>query len=309
MKVLVTGAAGFAGGYLVEALQAADSSTIYAIAKSGDGDDRGRLKWLSCDLLDKPAVDSLILKIRPNQIYHLAAYSSPGDSYQQPVRAINETAAIQINLFEACISANINPRVLLVSSGQIYGKSSKLPLNEESAVDCNSPYAVAKLCQENLADYYAKRGFGIIIARPFNHIGPRQRLGFIVSDLANQIAMAEAAKGESIIKVGNLSSRRDFTDVRDIAAAYLKLMEKGGGAEIYNICSGKSVSGQEILDTLVSMAKCKITVEADPSKMRPSDIPELYGDHSKLTAATGWKPQIELKQTLNEVLNYWRKTI
>jgi GDP-4-dehydro-6-deoxy-D-mannose reductase len=307
MKILVTGAAGFAGHYLLESLLNNGDDTIFAVSKDSHEQPKPeKLKWVKCDLLNPNAVNEAVNSIKPDQVYHLAAYSSPGDSFSHPMQAINDTSAMQINLFEACILADIQPRTLIVSSGQIYGKNNKLPIDESGEIDCNSPYAVAKLSQENLASYYSKRGFEIVTVRPFNHIGPGQRLGFIVSDLANQIAKAEHASGTTEIRVGNLSSKRDFTDVRDVVLAYVKLQQRGESGEVYNVCSGSSVSGQDILNMLISMAKCEISVAVDPDKMRPSDIADLYGDHSKLTKATGWEPQVKLEQTLAETLDYWR---
>lgn len=309
MRILITGASGFAGSYLTSELAKDPANTVHATAHGREPGDSKAIQWHVCDLLDSSAVNQLIGSVKPEQIYHLAAYSSPGESFKEPVKAVNDTAAIQINLFEACLRVDIRPRILLVSSGQIYGKSSQMPINEGSAVDCSSPYAVAKLCQENLADYYSKRGFEIVITRPFNHIGPRQQLGFLVADLANQIALAEKSQGESTIKVGNLASKRDFTDVRDIIRAYISLMKNGNPAQVYNVCSGRSVAGQAILDLLIGLAKCPIKVEVDRARMRPSDIPDLYGDHAKLSAATGWQPQIKLAQTLAETLDYWRQQV
>ncbi len=309
MKILVTGASGFAGSYLIRELATQPDNAVYATTQTDKTSESENLHWHQCDLLDTLAVNELIDSIEPDQIYHLAAYSSPGESFKEPLKSINETIAIQVNLFEACILAGITPRVLVVSSGQIYSKTGRLPLNEESTLDSNSPYAVAKLAQENLAAYYGNRGFESIIARPFNHIGPGQSLGFLVSDLANQIVKAEAGSGPAEIRVGNLSSKRDFTDVRDIVSAYVGLMMKGKVTEVYNICSGKSVSGQEILSLLIEQVKCKITVTIDQNRMRPSDIADLYGDHSKLTEATGWEPHMPLAQTLKETLDYWRNKI
>ena len=312
MRILVTGAAGFSGSFLVEALASqAGQATVYATTKDEvpEEDRYKNLNWISCDLLSRENVSEALKEARPDQIYHLAAYSSPINSFREPIRAINETSAIQINLYETCLDLNLSPRVLLVSSGQIYGKGTSLPLTEESRIDCSSPYAVAKLCQENLAEYYYKRGIQTIIARPFNHAGPRQQLGFLVADLAYQIALAEAKPDKALIRVGDLSSKRDFTDVRDIALAYIQLMKGGEVNEIYNVCSGKSTAGEEILDRLLKMARSHITVRPDTTRMRPSDIRDLYGNSSKLNKKTGWVPQISLETTLQDTLDYWRQRI
>jgi GDP-4-dehydro-6-deoxy-D-mannose reductase len=216
---------------------------------------------------------------------------------------------MQVNLFEACLEAGIKPRILLVSSGQIYEKNSELPIKEVANIACYSPYSAAKACQETIANYYLNRGVEIVTVRPFNHIGPRQALGFIVPDFAHQIAMLEVSKNPKIIRVGNLDAKRDFTDVRDVVDAYIKLARKGKSGEVYNVCWGKSTSGQEILDTLINKSGFEIEVSVDPAKMRPTDIADMYGDNSKLTKVTGWKPSIELDQTLEDTLEYWRKEV
>jgi GDP-4-dehydro-6-deoxy-D-mannose reductase len=165
---------------------------------------------------------------------------------------------------------------------------------------------VSKRLQEELAGYYGVRGFEYVIARPFNHIGPGQNTGFLVPDLAKQVAEAEKSGAETI-GVGNLSAKRDYTDVRDIVQAYLLLLEKGRSGEIYNICSGRSVSGSEVLDGLLKHSSNKsLRPVEDPAKVRPVDAPEIYGSYDKLKADTGWEPKIALETTLGEALEDWR---
>ncbi len=194
-----------------------------------------------------------------------------------------------------------------MSSGQIYGMTadSQLPLTETSPMDFSSPYSVAKAAQENLVSMYAKLGLESVIARPFNHIGPGQQPGYLVADLAKQIAELERGGGGTL-RVGNLSSRRDFTDVRDIVRAYVLLADSGKAGEAYNVCTGESRSGQEVLELLLGLSDATISVEQDPARMRPADIPELRGDATRIRADTGWRPQIPLEQTLSETLDYWR---
>ncbi|MBW3537874.1 GDP-mannose 4,6-dehydratase [Candidatus Parcubacteria bacterium] len=303
MKTLVTGAAGFVGKHLLEHLRS-ESQEVYGTTKSS----RETEGFVTVDLMNFERLRSVLDQVRPGVIYHLAAFSSPALSFKQPVAAINETLAMEINLYEACLQLNIPPKFIIISSGQIYGKAGpkELPLSETSSLDFNSPYTVAKVGQENLAKMYAKRGFNSIIARPFNHIGPGQQPGFLVSDLAKQIAELEKHDAPTPLKVGNLSSKRDFTDVRDIVRAYSLLAEKGVPGEVYNVCSGRSVPGQQILNQLLSLSSKPIKAEPDPAKMRPSDIPDLYGDATKIHQATGWQPVIPLEQTLRDVLDDWR---
>jgi GDP-4-dehydro-6-deoxy-D-mannose reductase len=295
MTVLVTGASGFAGSHLMKQLQTTTREQLVGTTGS------------QLDLTDYEAVKGLLAEVRPTMIYHLAAFSSPALSFGRPAEAINSTLLMQINLFEACLELGLAPRILLVSSGQIYGSAGtrNLPLTEEAPLDFVSPYAVAKAGQEHLASYYGRRGFDIIIARPFNHVGPGQQPGFLVADLAQQVAELEQRPGTSL-KVGNLSSKRDYTDVRDIVRAYVLLAAQGRPGQIYNVCTGKPTSGQQILDLLLSSSHQTITTEPDPSRMRPADIPELYGDPSKLQTDTDWHPVFSLDQTLRDTLEYWR---
>jgi GDP-4-dehydro-6-deoxy-D-mannose reductase len=212
---------------------------------------------------------------------------------------------IEVNLFEAAMAQDAHPRFIIISSGTLYDPHASQPLTEASPVLPNSPYAVSKLGQEQMAQYYTSRGFEVIIARPFNHIGPGQGPGFIVPDFAQQIVAIE--KGEqSEMSVGNLDAQRDYTDVRDIVRAYCLLLEKGAAGETYNICSGTGVSGHDILKGLSQAAGAEPKVVQDPDRMRPSDIPVLTGSHDKLTKDTGWQPEINLADTLKDVIEDWR---
>ncbi|MGH7194758.1 MAG: GDP-mannose 4,6-dehydratase, partial [Candidatus Saccharimonadales bacterium] len=210
-----------------------------------------------------------------------------------------------INLFESALSQGAKPKFLVISSGSLYDAKAPLPLTEESPVVPGSPYAVSKIGQEQIALHYGLRGFECVIARPFNHIGPGQNPGFLVPDVAQQIIACEKG-GRSEILVGNLDAKRDYTDVRDIVRAYRLLLEKGESGQIYNVCSGKAVSGHDMVAGLMKAAGSEAPLKQDPSKMRPSDNPEIYGDSSKLRDATGWKPGIPLGTTLKDVIADWR---
>lgn len=305
MKILVTGATGFVGTHLMELLRSQPEAEVYGTSMTPYDDPSIR----QIDLTDAEAVRQLLDELKPDQIYHLAAFASPALSFKQPVEAITSTIVMQLNLFESCQSLGLKPRILVVSSGQNYGKVEKsdLPVEETRAFDYASPYAVAKAAQENLATLYSKLGLECVVARPFNHIGPGQQPGYLVPDLCKQIAEIEAGSAEPVIKVGNLTSKRDFTDVRDVVRAYLLLMEHGKAGEVYNVCSGRSVAGQRVLDTLLELASKDIRVEQDPERMRPSDIEDLYGDFTKIHEHTGWERKISLKQTLRDTLDYWQQ--
>lgn len=303
MRALVTGATGFAGAHLMSALRRSEDVDAFGTSQSKPQGNR----IMRVDLIDPDAVLALLKDVRPDTIYHLAAFASPALSHRQPVEAITSTLTMQINLYQACLSLGLKPRILLAGSGQIYGlpAGSLLPLAEASPLDFSSPYSVAKAAQENLASMYAKLGLESVIARPFNHIGPGQQPGYLVADLSKQIAELERAGGGTL-RVGNLSSRRDFTDVRDIVRAYLLLADSGKAGQAYNVCTGESHSGQEVLEVLLGFSTAPITVEEDPDRMRPADIPDLRGDPTRIRADTGWRPQIPLEQTLADTLIYWR---
>jgi GDP-4-dehydro-6-deoxy-D-mannose reductase len=236
---------------------------------------------------------------------HLAGMTSVGASFDQPMQYMLMNIGIEINLFETALKQRARPRFVIVSSGTLYDPSANLPLTEASTVLPNSPYAVSKLGQEQLAQYYASRGFECIIARPFNHIGPGQGLGFIVPDLTKQVVEYEKGLSQEVF-VGNLDAKRDYTDVRDIARAYRLLLEKGKPGEIYNICSGVALSGHEILALILKSTSSNPVIKQDPARMRPSDNPVFYGDYTELNKDTGWKPEIEIETTIADVVEYWR---
>lgn len=304
MKIMVTGAAGFVGNHLSRELQQNGHEVIAAI-NTHETNPEGTVAMLA-NLAVAEEVKAGIDFRGIDAVIHLAGLAAVGPSFDDPAKYINVNSGIEINLFETCLAQDVRPRFVVVSSGSLYDPSAPMPINEESPVLSNSPYSVSKITQEELAKYYGQRGFEFIIARPFNHIGPGQRPGFIVPDFAQQIVAGE--KGEQTeMKVGNLEAKRDYTDVRDIARAYRLLVEQGVSGEVYNICSGNSVSGQEILDRLLARSVAKLAIKQDPDRMRPSDIAEIVGDHSKITKDTGWQPEISLDQTLEDALEDWRK--
>lgn len=307
MKVLVTGANGFVGPHLIQALIEAGHEVVATGSQGKDALPHG-VELLSLDLTDRSQVDSLDFQSIEGVI-HLAGLAAVGPSFDEPMRYIQVNGGIEVNLFEAAQAQGVKPKFVIISSGSLYDPSSPLPLTEESTVKCASPYSVSKLLQEQFASYYNLRGFECVIARPFNHIGPGQNPGFLVPDLAKQIAEAEKS-GDKTIGVGNLSAKRDYTDVRDIVRAYIALLDKGISGEVYNICSGRPVSGDEILKGLLNnTANSGLEPKVDRAKVRPVDAQEIYGDFSKLKSDTGWEPQIALSETLREALEDWRARI
>ncbi len=296
-KILITGANGFVGQHLLKEL---DTHNIESVGLVGPDSHSEHPDRLSLDLLDPGAISKIDFR-DVSGVVHLAGLAAVGPSFDEPMRYMETNIGIEVNLFEAARAQKARPRFLIISSGALYDPSAKQPLNERSEVIPNSPYAVSKLSQEYMALYYQKIGFECIIARPFNHIGPGQGPGFIVPDLAEQIVNVARDKQQEIM-VGNLDAKRDYTDVRDIVRAYRLLLEKGKPGATYNVCSGTVRSGHEILSGLMQAAGVNYPVKQDPAKLRPSDTPVLMGSHDKLTADTGWLPEIPLNKTLSDVI-------
>lgn len=303
MKALITGGSGFVGQYLVKQLLA-EGKQVIAVGQASHSPFDEVVEYFDINLMHETELEAFPFE-QVDVVYHLAGLAGIGGSFESPRHYIDINAGIQINLFEACLKRGVSPRIIVVSSGALYDSHSILPLGEGAPIAPSSPYAVSKITQEALGQYYGTRGFEVIIARPFNHIGPGQGQGFLVPDLCQQIAEAEKT-GESKIKVGNLTSKRDYTDVRDVVQAYSQLAAKGIPGQVYNVASGRSVSGQAILDQLLSLSSKIIEIEPDADKLRPSDVPDIYGDYTKLHQATGWQPQITLVQTLDDTLSFWR---
>lgn len=304
-KVLVTGANGFVGQHLVKELS---ENGMTVVGVGGEVGSAGKPEYVSeyivADLNDILAVQKLDFS-DIDAVVHLAGLAAVGPSFESPMKYITTNVGIQTNLFEVALAQSAKPVFLIVSSGSLYDARAPLPLTESSAVVPSSPYAVSKIGQEHMAEYYGQRGFSCIIARPFNHIGPGQNSGFIVPDVAEQVVACEKGNAAAVL-VGNLDASRDYTDVRDIARAYRLLLEKGVAGETYNICAGKAVSGHDIVSGILAAAGSSAPIQEDPARMRPSDNPEIYGDNSKLVEATGWKPEVSLEQTLADVIADWR---
>ena len=304
-KILVTGANGFVGRHLLRELIAND---MQVVAVGGTqvpsaSEDKSQ-QYMILDLMNRQEVNQIDFS-DIDGVIHLAGLAAVGPSFDAPMDYITANIGMEINLFEAALAQGNKPRFIIVSSGTLYDPKAEQPLTETSQALPNSPYAVSKLGQEQMAEYYTTRGFECIIARPFNHVGPGQGPGFIMPDLAQQIVSVSASQ-QSEVMVGNLDAQRDYTDVRDIARAYRLLLQAGKSGEIYNICSGKPLSGHQILDGLSHAAGVKPAIKQDPAKMRPSDTPIICGNNQKITTDTGWKPEIEIETTYADVIADWR---
>lgn len=312
-KAYITGISGFAGSYLAEYLLQND----YKVGGTHISDNvqnidhiKQEIELHRVDLMDLEAVEKSIDNFSPDIIFHLAALTSPAESFKEPSKVFTNNIAAQLNLFEAVRKSSITPRILITSSAEIYGlvSASDLPISEDTQMRPGSPYAVSKIAQDYLGlQYNLSYGMDIIRVRPFNHIGPRQTGQFVVASFAKQIAEIER-KGEGKIKVGNLEAKRDFTDVRDIVKAYEILGKLGVSGEAYNAGSGVSHKISQILYLLLENSKQKIEVEIDPAKLRPSDVPDIRSDNTKIEKL-GWKPEIALDKTLKDTLDYWRDVV
>ncbi|HEY85041.1 MAG TPA: NAD-dependent epimerase/dehydratase family protein [Chloroflexi bacterium] len=311
MRVLITGINGFAGGYLATYLNQKQSTTLYGIDISPKGlGSEFEAEVFVGDLLDEAFVKKVLAQIRPDAIYHLAGQASVSSAWTQPWRTFELNVHPQLNLFKGMAELGLETRFLSVTSSKVYSHAcnAKVPFVEDEPICPDNPYSLSKVTEDLMAfQYHLSHNLRVIRARPFNHIGPRQRPDFVTAAFARQIALAEAGLTPPLVKVGNLSAARDFSDVRDVVRAYVMLIEKGRPGEAYNIGSGRAVVIQDILDKLIALSRIEIKVEQDPERMRPVDQILSYGDTGKIKREIGWQPEIPLEDTLANILNYWRK--
>jgi GDP-4-dehydro-6-deoxy-D-mannose reductase len=301
MRILVTGASGFVGRHMTRLIaERGDESIAWGRSAARGSAVRG------LDLMDREAVGQQDLS-GVDAVIHLAGYAQVSGSFARPAEYISANATMQVNLMEALLEQRSFPRVLIVSTGGVYRGGSGV-VTESSPVAPGNPYTISKVTQELLAAYYGERGLEAIVARPFNHIGPGQERGYLVADLASQIATAEL-RGAGVVNVGNLSSSRDYTDVRDVVAAYHRLIDAGRPGETYNVCSGRSHTGEAIVAKLAALTGGRITVVTNTELTRPTDTPSVAASHQKLTDHTGWAPAISLDETLSDVLDDWRARV
>lgn len=312
-KALVTGISGFAGSFLAEALLK-NNYTVHGTHLSSNTSNIEHIKHEvmlhKVDLMSKEETAKCIQEIKPDYIFHLAALTSPAQSFKEPEKVLTGNITGQMNIFEAVRTQDLDPRILITSSAEVYGMvgPSDLPVDENVSLRPGSPYAVSKIAQDFLGlQYHLSYGMKVVRVRPFNHVGPRQAPQFVVASFASQIADIEKGKQKPVLTVGNLDAKRDFTDVRDMVRAYIEILEKGEPGEVYNIGSGKSHRIKDILDMLISLSSVEIEVELDPGKLRPSDVPDIYSNNGKIEGVTLWRPEIKLEDTLKDTLDYYRK--
>lgn len=312
-KALITGIAGFAGSHLAQRLTG--RYEVWGTHIDGNLSNLSGipgLKLVECDLVDYDKVLGLITRIKPDCVFHLAAQSMPSFSFAHPGETLRTNIFSALNLFEAIVNASEETVILNIGSADEYGEvdESGLPVNEKAELRPLNPYAVSKVTQDLLAfQYWKSKKLKAVRARPFNHFGPRQSDSFVTAEFARQIAEIEAGiKKEKALHVGNLEAAKDFSDVRDVVAAYELLVEKGRYGDVYNICSGRAYRIREIAETLVSLSGENIEIVQDSSRKRPTDTRAIYGDASKIKAL-GWAPRYSLDESLKVLLDYWREKV
>ena len=318
MRVLITGITGFAGSHLAEYILTnhADAVVFGTVRWRSRMDNiaqiQDKVRLIEADLKDMVSLRAVLAESKPDRIFHLAAQSFVPTSWTCPSETFATNAIGEINLFEAVRALDLKPRIQVAGSSEEYGQvfSDEIPMKETNPLRPLSPYAVSKVAQDLLAfQYYKSYGLRTVRTRGFNHTGPRRGDVFVTSSFAKQIAEIEKKKRPPIISVGNLEAKRDFTDVRDMVRAYWLALEKGVEGEVYNIGRGQAFSMQEVLDLLMSLSRAKMEVKVDPARLRPSDVPVLLSDSTKFVSLTGWRPMIPFKQTIVDLLNYWRERV
>lgn len=311
MRALITGVQGFAGPHLIRVLRDETDWELYGLARSQRGSG-GDYHAVSADLLDRDRLHTLIAEIAPTHVFHLAAQSHVPTSHTDGGATLINNVIGQTNLLDACRACAAKPRVLIVASGEEYGRATpeQMPLREDCPLNPTSPYAVSKIAQDYLGlQYFNSYGLPVVRVRPFNHIGPGQSDRFVVPAFARQIARIEAGQQEPVVRVGNLEARRDFVDVRDVVRAYYLALTRGEPGQVYNVGGGTVVSIGDVLEVLLSFSATAIGIEPNPALMRPSDVPLFVADSNKLRAATGWEPSIPFERSLRDILDWWREQL
>jgi GDP-4-dehydro-6-deoxy-D-mannose reductase len=307
--ILVTGATGFAGGHLLDHL--ADRAPLVAWHRPGGTppDPHRHIDWRPVDLLNAVEVERAFEEAAPTHVFHVAGAPQVSSSFATSVPHLRTNVLGTHHLLEAVRRSTRACRVLVVSSSQIYQNSDE-PLDENAALLPSTPYGLSKLAQDRLADAaWREDDLDIVIARPFNHAGPRQSADFVVSSFARQIALIEEGLAAPELRVGNLEARRDMTDVRDVVEAYDVLMSSAPAGRPFNICSGRAWKVRDLLDELLHFARFPIRVTVDQSRIRPVDVAVVQGDASRIRSELKWTPQIPVERPLSDPLEWWRKQI
>lgn len=312
MKALITGANGFVGSHLADylnqmSIEVHGTDIHQLVATTAQ-------KFASSHALDirnEDAVRQLLHSIQPDMIFHLAAITYVPQSFESPWLTFEVNVRGTLNILEAARTLS-QSRVLIVSSSEVYGmiQPKDLPLRETQPFNPGNPYSVSKVAQEVLGlQYHLTHRVDVLIARPFNHVGPGQNERFVLADFATQIARMEQGQQEPVLRVGNLAAERDFTDVRDVVRAYHLLMTHGEPGQVYNICRGETFVLKQLVEKLTEMSNLNIEIQVEAERMRPIDVPCIVGDYTKLQNRTGWKPTIDMNTTLGNILDYCRTCV
>lgn len=313
-KFLITGASGFVGQHFIDYLEGNRiNAQVVGVDLSGCETERAyshvSLVYKQIDLLHGHEIERVLFEFQPDYVLHLASYSSVAFSWKEPVLSFQNNMNVFLNLVETIRRLELKTRILSVGSSEAYGNINQehLPLVEESPLDPVSPYAVARVSQELLSKVYAEAyGVDLIITRSFNHVGTGQKDVFVISSFAKQIAeIKKCGQRKGVLSTGDLTIVRDFLDVRDVVRAYYLLLTQGKKGRIYNVCSGKGHALQEVVDELAAIAGVEISTELNPAFVRPSDNRVIVGSNQRIYDDLGWKPEITLRQSLTDILDYW----
>ena len=312
-KILITGITGFAGSHLVDYLLENENVEVYGTVKIRSNLENlthvmDKIKLIECNILDSHNVEETVKNLQPDKIFHLAAQSFVPTSWRSPNDTLSTNILGQSNLLESVRKFSKHTKVLIAGSSEEYGlvTPDEIPITEAQPLRPLSPYAVSKVAQDVMAYQYVKSyGLHIIRTRAFNHSGPRRPSFFVDSSFARQVVEIKLGHKEAVLKHGNLEAKRDFTHVKDMVRAYALAIDKCIPGEAYNICRGETTEIQEVLDKLIKIADIDIVTEQDPSRMRPSDVPILFGDSTKFRNLTGWIPERGIDDILQDTYDYW----
>ena len=308
MRALISGGTGFAGRHLADLL-AQQSKEVVVVSTSAPQPPKPDIAYFETDLRDFSSVQRVCEDTQPNEVYHLAAISSVVESWNGPRNTFEVNVVGTYNLLAACLPLASQPRFLNVSTGQVYALTGER-LGEDAPVRPGNPYAASKLMAELLLyQFPPEQQKRVVTVRPFNHTGPGQTSDYALSDFARQVAEIEAGLRPPVLKTGELHLERDFSDVRDVARAYVMLLDRGRGGEIYNVCSGTARPLSSACAVLQSLTSVELMTQTVPEKVRPGQPPRVYGDPSKVKAETGWSPTISWETMLGDLLQGWREQI
>lgn len=310
---MIIGAAGFVGSYLSNCLHQEFGMEVVATKLPHEmlkGMDEAEV--FDLNIMNKDDIVELLLSVRPDYIFHLAAQSSVSVAWKNPGLTVDVNIKGSLNVLDAVRELYYKPRILMIGSGEEYGhiRPGETPIKEDNHLRPGNIYAATKACQNMISSIYAQAyDMELMMVRAFNHIGPNQAPLFVVADFCKQVAEIEKGLREPVMYVGNLAAQRDFTDVRDVVRAYALLMKKGQAGQTYNVGSGHAIAIRQILDMIIAESSADIKVEVDQNKIRPVDVPIIEADTTLLKTTTGWEQKILLQQTVRETLDYWRARV